>query len=179
MKREHETMRKTKKQTPTAVAERLALPDGYTIIGEDGAHSYLLPIPGSDLAEQGATRSTIAEATVDAWSRAMQLEQDKRHRDVAGSEARLRFAFAELEQTRADLARHRRVLQQIDEIASGKRRSGREFDGIPEQVVADVGHALRVESGHRLKAPEPSAVEAALAAWAPLAWAAGPGKDAP
>ncbi len=41
-----------------------------------------------------------------------------------------------------------RELQQILELARGIKPSGSELDGeLPEQVVADVGHALRIEVG--------------------------------
>jgi septation ring formation regulator EzrA len=63
------------------------------------------------------------------------------------AEADLQRALGELEHVRAHATKCSVALQQIRELARGVEASGAALAGpSPESVVADVGHALRVES---------------------------------
>jgi len=118
----------------------LDLPRGYAIEpGDPGFHRAVL----DDSGWVGAARTSTSEAVVDALVHAIeQLETTVgRHRTTA----------IDRDVARADASRCRRALQQIREIANGSERSGKELPSgeMPEQVVSDVGHALRVESKGR------------------------------
>jgi hypothetical protein len=113
----------------------LDLPRGYSIEpGEPGFYRACCR------GWVGGVRTSTAEAVVDALVHAIeQLETAVgRHRTTA----------IDRDVAKGDASRCRRALRQIREIAKGLEPSGKELASgeMPEQVVAEVGHALRIES---------------------------------
>lgn len=149
------------------VEERLLrdLPPGYGI--EPGDPGFFRAV-FDDAGWAWTVRTSAAEAVVDAWMHAKgRLESDlSRHRTTA----------IDRDVAKADASRCRRALQQIREIAKGSEPTGKELKSgeMPEQVVAEVGHALRVESRDRGLGWR---ALGQLAAQPGLAWAAYAGLD--
>lgn len=130
----------------------LDLPRGYSIEpGDPGFYRAVF----DDAGWIGAVRTSTAEAVVDALVHAIeQLETTVgKHRTTA----------IDRDVARTDASRCRRALLQIREIAKGTEPSGLMLASgeMPEQVVAEVGHALRIESKGRDRSRS-SAVSGAL-----------------
>jgi hypothetical protein len=147
-------------QAEARVLDRL--PPGYTI--EPGDPGYFRAV--EDVADwRGQIRTSSGEAVVDAWTHAKgkllsTLSTTATSRDVS----------------RGDASRCRRALQQILEIVKGLEPTGMELKSgeMPEQVAAEVGHALRVESRAAARRFEPWIANASDV----LAWAATAGTTA-
>ena len=129
-------------QAKARVLDRL--PPGYTIEpGSPGFYRAVFDESGwVESGWVGAERESESEAVVDAWTHAHdRLLDTLKHRTTA----------IDRDVARGDASRCRRALQKILEIAKGSEPTGKELPSgeMPEQVAAEVGHALRIESKRR------------------------------
>jgi len=129
-------------QAKARVLDRL--PPGYTIEpGSPGFYRAVFDESGwVESGWVGAVRESESEAVVDAWTHAHdRLLDTLKHRTTA----------IDRDVARGDASRCRRALQKILEIAKGSEPTGKELPSgeMPEQVAAEVGHALRIESKRR------------------------------
>jgi hypothetical protein len=136
---------------PDLAEAQSRLPVGYGIgVTQSGFVALELPVSGGLAIEIGEERANPWHAVCDAWRHSDRVADE----EVADLEDRLHEAEADLQRAHSELAHVRAhatkcslALQQIRELARGVEASGTALAGpSPESVVADVGHALRVES---------------------------------